>query len=400
MTDVTSQSGPTRNARWLALFGVWLVYASFGVMVASIAPMLPEIREDLGIGSTLMGFIMGSWPLVYVFAAIPAGMVLDRIGVRAGLVIAALVIALSGVLRAVAEGPMTMLFAVAIFGVGGPLVSTGAPKLIAGLFQGPSRGTAMGIYVTGPAVGGIAALSLAHPVLLPLVGDWRAVMLVFAATALAAGVIWIAVSRGVRGHSGKGAEPMSLRAVRSLMREPAIVMLLAMAVGIFYINHGLNNWLPSILRAGGMEAGQAGKWAAIPTFVGLVAAVVLPRFATPARRLPILAGLFAVAFTTSFVLLLASGTLLFAGLALQGLARGTMNTIAMLALLDRPEVPPERVGMAGGLFFSAAEIGGLLGPFSFGALLDATGGFGAALLTMAVISAAMFALTLTMGRRT
>lgn len=399
MTDMTQHSAPSSAARWLALLGVWLVYACFGAMMASIAPLLPEIRRDLGIGSTMMGFIMGAWPLVYVFVAIPAGMVLDRIGTRAGLFAAALVIALSGVLRATADGAGDLLIAVAVFGVGGPLVSTGAPKLIAGLFEGPARGTAMGVYVTGPAIGSIVALSLTHPVILPLVGDWRGVMLIYAGAAAASGLAWLGLGRGVRASTGKSTEPMSLSSVKTLLLEPAVLMLLAVAVGIFYINHGLNNWLPSILRAAGMEPGQAGRWAAIPTLVGLVAALTLPRFATPARRLPILTGLFAIAFVTSLVLLLGSGPVLLAGLMLQGFARGTMNTIAMLILVDRPEVPPERVGLAGGLFFSAAEIGGMLGPFSFGLLLDATGSFAAPLLTLAAISAVMVALTMSLRRR-
>jgi len=41
-----------------------------------------------------------------------------------------------------------------------------------------------------------------------------------------------------------------------------------------------------------------------------------------------------------------------------------------------------RVGAASGLYFSAAEVGGALGPMSMGALAEATGGFDAPIFMM------------------
>ena len=43
-----------------------------------------------------------------------------------------------------------MFVAVGLFGIGGPLVSIGAPKAIAQWFQGAERGFAIGVYITGP----------------------------------------------------------------------------------------------------------------------------------------------------------------------------------------------------------------------------------------------------------
>ena len=63
---------------------------------------------------------------------------------------------------------------------------------------------------------------------------------------------------------------------------------------------------------------------------------------------------------------------------------------------DRPNrrcigdhVESRHMGAAGGLFFSAAEIGGVLGPPTIGALSDATGSFDAGLLVLAAVSAVM-----------
>ena len=68
--------------RWLILAGLWLCYASFGVTVASLAPLVPVIQADLQMSQSAMGSVMGAWQLVYIVAAIPCGMLLDRLGGR------------------------------------------------------------------------------------------------------------------------------------------------------------------------------------------------------------------------------------------------------------------------------------------------------------------------------
>ena len=65
-------------------------------------------------------------------------------------------------------------------------------------------------------------------------------------------------------------------------------LILVMSVGMFIVKHGLNNWLPEILRTGGMDAATAGYWASIPTAVGIFAALTIPRFATEERRILLL----------------------------------------------------------------------------------------------------------------
>ena len=52
------------------------------------------------------------------------------------------------------------------------------------------------------------------------------------------------------------------------------------------------------------------------------------------------------------------------------------------------------MGAAGGLFFSAAEIGGVLGPLSIGWMADVTGGFDAALWFLTAVSVVLLLLLL------
>ena len=388
---------PPHPYRWAVLFGVWLVYVSFGLCVASMGPLVAEIAADLGMTNSAMGGVLGAWQLTYIFAALPLGAVMDRTGVALGLLASCCVMAGSMALRALAPGEAVLFLGVAVFGLGGPLVSIGAPKLIALWFTGASRGMAMGIYITGPAIGSIVALSSAHSVLLPLTGSWRGVMYLLAVAVLLAGAVWWVISRHPEARRRDGrvsgmSKGESLRAFTDIARLRTVQIVLLMAIGIFLFNHGLNNWLVEILRAKGMDAEEAGYWATIPTLIGVVGALTIPRIATPERRVPIMLGLFLAALLASLLLQLAPGIGLATGLMMQGIARYSMMTVAILLLMDAPGVPPDRAGMAGGMFFTVAEIGGVLGPLSIGVVSDASGGFSAPLWMMSAVCMGLLAL--------
>ena len=90
--------------------------------------------------------------------------------------------------------------------------------------------------------------------------------------------------------------------------------------------------------------------------------------------------LFIAALLASLLLHADPGPWLAFGLFLQGVARSSMMTVAILLLMEAPGVPKARLGLAGGLFFTSAEIGGVLGPLTIGILSDLTHGFSVPLI--------------------
>ena len=143
--------------RWVLLAGVWLLYAGFGLVATSLSPLVSLIESDLHLTHVQMGSTMGAWQLVYIFSAIPCGILLDKLGPRVALTIGACLIGASVFARGNAESFTELILAVMLFGLGGPIISAGAPKVVIGWFKGSSRGLAMGIYMTGPAIGGIVS---------------------------------------------------------------------------------------------------------------------------------------------------------------------------------------------------------------------------------------------------
>ena len=384
--------------RWFLLFGIWLVYFCFGLVAASMAPLIPVIRAELGISNAEMGAILGAWPLVYIAAAIPCGVLLDRLPARWSLLVGSAVVGLSALLRGLSWDELSLFAAVGLFGVGGPLISVGAPKLTAKWFDGRDRGIAIGIYTTGPALGSAASLALMTSVLMPIFDqDWRMVMFANAGIAVAAGVAWFLLASHPLADPGSATEasrPAAFdpRTVLALLARPPVQVLLLMGVGIFLVNHGINNWLPEILRAKGLPAAEAGRWASLTQIVGIVGSLVVPRYAVAGRRLVLISLIFAGMAVASLLLLLPAGQALVASLVLLGIARTSATAIVMLLLLDLPGIDRQRHGLLGGMFFVAAEIGGVLGPTTIGLLSDRSGGFSSSLWALSAIGVVLLAL--------
>lgn len=374
------------------LAGVWFLYYCFGLVIASVPPLVDTIVQDLHISLSTMGRILGAWQLVYLFSAIPLGIAIDRFGLRASLTVAAVIIAVSALLRGIATDGVALWFAVAIFGLGGPLISIGAPKVIASWFESGERGMAMGIYMTGPALGTVTSLAITNSVLMPwLDNNWRKVFFIVALVVFASAAVWLAISSASvsRQAQNNRTQGDSLQVFAKLLRIPVVLIILVMSIGIFTYNHGLANWLPEILRSGGMSAVDAGYWAAIPTLTGVVSSLLIPRLATPERRFTILIALFVCAFLAVWFIGRGSGGWLVSGLMMQGFARGAMMTIAILVLMETRAVGAQNMGVAGGLFFTAAEVGGVLGPVGIGLLADRTDGFDSALSMLSYVCVAL-----------
>jgi len=401
----SDSQGVDSRYRWVMLAGVWFLYFCFGLALNCLAPIVSDVVDDLAISLSAMGSILGSWQFIYLFSAIPLGALIDRIGLRRSLLIASAIIACSAALRGLSTSYMTLWLAVALFGIGGPLISIGAPKLIGHWFGSRERGLAMGIYMTGPSLGAVVSLSLTNSVMMPLFDfEWRSVLLAYAGLIALSGVIWALItfhhkSRAadsylVNQHGSESRLPV----FRELLKQPVVVSVLLMSIGIFTVNHGLTNWLPAILRADGMTAVEAGYWATIPTVIGILGSLMIPALATPERRIPILMALFVCAFFATLMINYCDGALLAAGLFGQGVARSSMMTLAMLVLIETPAVGARNMGVAGGLFFTVAELGGVLGPFSIGFLADVTGSFNIPLLLITAVCACLIALSFRVNR--
>ena len=247
----------------------------------------------------------------------------------------------------------------------------GAPKLVAEWFADTERGRAVGIYSTASSLGNVVALVVASP-LRSAFDSWRWVMVVFGLAALSSAAVWVWVARvpGVVTTSSDNGPAWNL------LRDRTVRWVMVLAVGVFFLGHAVGGWMPEMLRVEGWSEAGASWLVAAAILFGIVGSVVLPPLATDARRGPMLTGILLLIAVAVWPLLTSSQAAHVVIAPLIGTGRVVLVPIAMLILMSSPSVNAARMGAAGGLFFTAGEIGGVTGPWLTGVTRDLGDDFG------------------------
>ncbi len=385
-------AGPRDRANWRMLALAWLVYAGFGVVSSSLPVLVTPIRAELGLSYAEIGLLLGTWQLVYIAVAYPAGVLVDRVGTHRALGLGALLVATSGLMRAFATDFTALFLSVAVFGLGGPIISIGVPKVIASWFSGRPRVTAAGIYSTGSTTGSVVSLSTTNSVVLPLLGSWQATCAAYGAMVVGIAATWWLLARDPPRASrtaGTSADGSFRHACLTVVRTRAVWLVVVVGFTGFMVNHGVRSWLPQILELKGMSAADAGYLAALPGISAIVGSITMTRMAAklgPKRAVTVC--LIGVGLALIAVDRL-SGPALVVALMTQGFFAGGVTPVLLTILMDMREVGAEAMGAAAGIYFAVGEVGGFSGPALMGILKDVSGGFTAGLLLLTAITVVM-----------
>jgi MFS transporter, CP family, cyanate transporter len=373
--------------RWPMLGLDCLLYLSFGLASSSMAALAVVIASDLQLSPAQLGAVLGSWQLAYVGCALPAGLALDRFGVRRTMSAGAVIIGLSACLRAFAVDFPTLLAAVGLFGVGGPMISVGSNKVISEWFPKSHRGPAIGLAISAPTVGTVIILALCNSVLVPLFGGWRGALFACGSVSMLAALAWILFAREAPRHQHARVTRLNrvpvATSILQLLRLSNVRLILANSVGLFMLSHGIANWLPSLLVSHAMSPSESGLWVAISTAVGLPAGIFLPRAVTSGRRRYLISALGLASAMAVVGLAFFDGLPLLLALVVFGITRAGTTPLMMLVLMDMREIGAARTGAAAGLYFTFGELGGFGGPFLIGVLSGAGSGYGLPLVLLA-----------------
>lgn len=370
----------------------WLVYSGFGIISSSLPALITPVRLDLQLTYSEVGILLGAWQLVYIVVSYPAGLFVDRVGTHRALALGALLVACSGLMRAFATDFTALFLSVAIFGVGGPIISIGVPKVIASWFSGRPRVTAAGIYITGSTTGSILALSTTNSLVLPVLGSWQATCAVYGSIVLGIALTWWLLARDPPKPVVRpgGPPPVSFSdACMTVVKTRAVWLVVIVGFTGFMINHGFRSWLPQILEFKGMSAADAGYLSALPGLASIAGSITTARMAARFPRKTVVATCLITVGASLVAVDLLTGLPLMLALAVQGFFAGGVGPVLLTILMDLREVGAGSMGAAAGIYFAVGEVGGFSGPSVMGILKDWTGGFTAGLLLLAAITIIM-----------
>jgi cyanate permease len=295
-------------------------------------------------------------------------------------------------MRAFAGDFTALLLSVAVFGLGGPIISIGVPKVIASWFSGRPRVTAAGIYSTGSTMGSVVALSTTNSAILPLLGSWQATCAAYGVIVVGIAGTWWLLARDPPQSSRRagmaGAVGFAGACLR-MVRQRAIWLVVVVGCAGFMVNHGVRTWLPQILELKGMSAADAGYLAALPGISAIAGSIAMTWLAARlGQKRAVTVCLIGVGMALMAVDRF-TGPALIVALATQGFFAGAVTPILLTILMDMREVGAETMGVATGMYFAVGEVGGFSGPALMGLLKDSSGGFTAGLMMLVAITMLM-----------
>ena len=156
------------DRKWWTLLAVCIGTFMLLLDVTIVNTALPYIQRGLGASFTDLQWVIDAYALALAAFLLTGGSVADLIGRRRVFVIGMAIFTAASLLCGLAGSPLMLNLARALQGVGGALMFATALALLAVAFQGPERGTALGLWgattgaavAIGPLVGGVLTQGL------------------------------------------------------------------------------------------------------------------------------------------------------------------------------------------------------------------------------------------------
>jgi len=346
----------------------WLVGFNLRSVYLATPPVLPAVRQDLGLSLGLAGFISALPAVCLGLGAIPGAMLANRYGVRRVIGVALAILALAACVRALTPQPFWLLLGT--FGLASSIALI-QPALAAVMrtWFPHSVERASSLYTNGLSVGALLGASLT-PFLLVLMG-WRATFVFWALPAAAAALLWF---RAAPVGGGREARPARLGL---LARDPEVWRAAALFGTQNLIFTSAMTWIPFILS--GSRAGNVAFALLLLNLVVLVPTVLFAAvrwgYAT-SRPLYVLSGMAALLGSIGLVVgvtawVPVAAVLIGAGTGLVGISAFALPPV-------RARAPGDVAGYSA-LMLTAGYAVAFTGPWLGGLIADRTNSFAIAL---------------------
>ncbi|BBG03743.1 MULTISPECIES: MFS transporter [Pseudonocardia] len=392
------------SLRLLPLLVVIYLFAYIDRTVVGFAQL--DMGADLGIGAAAFGLGAGLFFLAYAFLEVPSNLLLMRYGPRRWFARIMISWGLVTMAMAFAQGPISFYILRFLLGVAEAGFYPGILYLITRWFPGPRRGRIVGLFLLANPI----ALALGSPLsgsLLSLdgVGGLAGWQWLFLVVGLPPVLLAFVVLRVLPDHpsdatwlteqeraivaadvaaDSKQVEHVANHHPLAALKDRRVLLLAAGFLAYPLLGYGLSLWLPIIISAFGVSAMATGWLATLPWIAAALALIWVPRRAERKR--------------TPFAHI--AGTLVLAGIGLAAGAVFDNPVVQMIALCvaafgifagqpiywSFPQRMLTGTAAAAGLAFinSVGSIGGFVGPYGVGLVIDGFGTESAGLMFLAL----------------
>ncbi|CAB5522807.1 Inner membrane transport protein YeaN [Pseudomonas putida] len=352
---------------WLLLLGLVLVALNLRPALSSMAPVLGQVSEGLGLNASQAG-LLTTLPVLCLGLFAPLAPVLARRFGSERVVLGILLTLALGIWVRSVLGVTGVFLGSVMAGASIGIIGVLLPGIVKRDFP-QHAGTLTGVYTMALCLGAALAAGATVPLARHFDDSWALGLGFWLVPALIAMVVWLPQAR-----QGHGLHKVAYR-VRGLWRDPLawqVTLYMGLQSSLAYIVFG---WLPSMLIGRGLSPTEAGLVLSGSVIVQLVSSLSAPWLATRGKdqRLAIvivmlvtLAGLFGCLYAP------VSG--LWGWAVVLGLGQGGTFALALTLIVLRSKdshVAANLSSMAQGVGYTLASAG----PFAVGLVHDLTGGW-------------------------
>ncbi|MBN9587991.1 MAG: MFS transporter [Alphaproteobacteria bacterium 64-11] len=268
--------------RWLMIWLCFLANAIGYIDRANLAVATPFIRAELGIDAAAMGLVLSAFFWTYAVMQLPAGWIIDKLGVRISLAAAVAWWSLFTMATGLARGVTQFIGMRLMLGVGEAASQPSFAKVAFNWFPRRERATACSIFNSGSTAG--SALSLPLVTWLIMMLGWRGSFIVTGLLGVAWALAWwfiyrdperyraIAPEQVDRLLAERGAPVASAVPIRwlDLFRYRSVWGLM---IGLFCLNFAIYffiTWFPSyLIQARGFSLASLGTLGMLPAIMAI-----------------------------------------------------------------------------------------------------------------------------------
>jgi MFS transporter, ACS family, hexuronate transporter len=361
----------------------WLTYLAVYTVRISVPPLSPFIVDELHLTNTEIGLLVSAAALGYSLFQVPAGWLIDRLGIRRMLFVGtfaagAIILAMNFVENL--PGASIILF---LGGLGCGCFPAVATKAILQWFPVNERGTAIGLHQTSITVAGIVTA-----IILPLLAvnfGWRFGFVAVGGFSMAAAVIATifykdAPDTGETKTSREGG-PVNWKLIREVLLDRNILLVSISCIGFMAVDYSLTTYLIIFLKDSvGLTVTVAGVFLALTNVGGvfgkLFFGTLSDRVLGGSRRSPLLIAGGITLVMTVVMQVIATGAsywmlaIAFAVFGFAAIGWGGLNLILVSEFARK-----EYMGLAMGYSLMILMIGNIVGPPVFGYIIDLTGSY-------------------------
>jgi MFS transporter, CP family, cyanate transporter len=403
VSGATAAASPAAR-RTAALVAILAAAFNLRIGIVAIGPIIEDIRSDTAMSSAVAGILtMIPFACMGAFAFLGPPLV-RRIGEGRVILFSLGLIAAGTLLRSVVPDAVLVLLATLPIGLGIALIGVTLPAVVKVSF--PDRGGAVtGAYVASLSLGvvivGLGLVPLSHAL-----GGWREALAVSAAPAFAAALLWVLAGGMTRYTPVADAAPPETAEESLEVAAPfhggmgwRVPLLLSIAFGLQSMCFaGMVSWAPTIYEEGGWSQSQA---ALVTSSIGgftVISSLTVPAWSEGRDRRPLV-------MATAWIMAIGVGGVALAPtnhpwlwLTMFGLGTGAVFSLFLTLPLDLSS-DHRRVAILSAWMLGIGYLLSGLAPILVGAIRDLSGGFTAAMATLACLGIASGVIVRTLPRR-